>query len=194
MSILNWKSKLNKFSLETVDLNIYLVTAYLRLSSLEQWSQPLTKTLFPNPILLVLTGSVTYATTETKCSWGEFTRRQVSWHIKEQLKTLCSAVGFLTPRKHYKLRAWRYHETQAGTTETGADWDIVFKKVTNTIVSTIGACKIFVITKTVMLHDSRRVTNTVKEKNLIKSRYVLTYLKTRPSLRVWMVIIQVDYN
>lgn len=67
-----------------------------------------------NPVFLVLTGSVTHLTAETKCSWGEFTSGLVSWHIKERLKRL-KALWSLKPRKQYKLRAcysWKYSEVQ----------------------------------------------------------------------------------
>ena len=70
---LYWKSELHNFATETTDLNLYLLAGYLRLSNLEQWYKPVRKNLFTNPVFLVLTGSVTHPTAETKSSWGEFT-------------------------------------------------------------------------------------------------------------------------
>lgn len=66
-------SELHSLTLETTLKSLYLLGfGYLSISNLEQYT-PVRKNLFSNPQCLLLTGSVTHPTAETKCSWGEFT-------------------------------------------------------------------------------------------------------------------------
>lgn len=147
------------------------------------------RNLFTNPVFLVLTGSVTHPTAETKCSWGEFTWG-LSWHIKERLKRL-KALWSLKARKQHKLRACyslKYSEKQVCCVALlkQEQIEIYSKKQKNkktrswcsqSNMCTVFTCKCCRGTDAQITHGSCRVAHLIKEKKGVAERIQITKKK-----------------